>query len=342
MLHASTQKLIVTLYALTEAGEIAWKEGERETAILETEGYTVEVRGDPPTIRLLRSDGRELERADPSDLADIPWPGSQDTFAARVTALAASANRIARGAELAISKILTSLSAPPKSTAEPGQPDARIAPPALASENPEADTAVERALAFQPEATHSESPRSEPLKPTPLAAATAIHAGEPAAIDARPEPAPEIDAVDSGRGVLVVDSEAVSEITRFDEARAIEAGPEIALRPALVPAQTEETLLEESLPDPSEEPAARPEAGPGRGGKVFGATASFAQTSRPASVTMSASPAFAGGGKTSPTRSEPILSPAPAPAAKPASAQSALERMPEPVGAGPDIYKPWS
>ena len=77
MLHPSTQQLIRKLCELTDAGHIAWKEGERQSSRFDSEGYVVEVEAEPPTLRLLRGDGRELERADAADLAATAWPDGQ-------------------------------------------------------------------------------------------------------------------------------------------------------------------------------------------------------------------------------------------------------------------------
>lgn len=122
MLHASTQQLIRKLYELTNAGSLAWTEGERETSRLETEGYVVEVMASPPALRLLRADGRELETATPEDLAAVAWPSGDGTYATRVTEMAARARRIARGAEQAIATILSSLSAPAMKAAGDSSP----------------------------------------------------------------------------------------------------------------------------------------------------------------------------------------------------------------------------
>jgi hypothetical protein len=112
MLHASTQQLIRKLYELTSAGNLAWAEGAPGSSRLETEGYVVEIAAAPPTLRLLRADGRELETATPDDLAEVAWPSGDGTYATRVTEMAGRANRIALGAEQAIATILSALSAP--------------------------------------------------------------------------------------------------------------------------------------------------------------------------------------------------------------------------------------
>jgi hypothetical protein len=129
MLHPSTQQLIRKLCELTDAGHIAWKEGERNCSRFESEGYVVEVMAEPPTLRLLRGDGRELERADAADLAATAWPDGKGAYATHVADMAEKAHRVARGAEAAIARILTSLSAPAKLDAPPAPPPHAAPPP---------------------------------------------------------------------------------------------------------------------------------------------------------------------------------------------------------------------
>lgn len=112
MLHASTQQLIRTLRELTESGSLAWKIGDQETSRLETEGYIVEVAPSPPSLRLLRADGRELETATADDLAAVAWPNGDGTYALHVAAMAARASRIARGAVQPTATVMSSIPAP--------------------------------------------------------------------------------------------------------------------------------------------------------------------------------------------------------------------------------------
>jgi len=120
MLHASTQQLIRKLHELTSADSLAWTEGEQGAVRLETEGYVVEIAAAPPSLRLLRADGRELETAPSDVLAAVTWPSGDGTYATRVTEMASRAQRIALGAEQAIATILSSLSPPQtKLAAEP-------------------------------------------------------------------------------------------------------------------------------------------------------------------------------------------------------------------------------
>jgi hypothetical protein len=129
MLHPSTQQLIRKLCELTDAGHISWKEGERNSSRFESEGYVVEVEAEPPALRLLRGDGRELERANAVDLAATAWPDGEGTYATHVADMAEKAHRVARGAEAAIARILTSLSAPAKHDTPPAPPPHAVPPP---------------------------------------------------------------------------------------------------------------------------------------------------------------------------------------------------------------------
>lgn len=118
MLHDSTQRLILKLCEMTDRGEIAWRESagaEAEVSIYDTEGYAVEVKAVPPGLRILRADGREVERVDDGDLESAPWPLGPGTFATNVQAMAVRAHRVARGAEAAIASILSALASPPRS-----------------------------------------------------------------------------------------------------------------------------------------------------------------------------------------------------------------------------------
>lgn len=116
MLHASTQNLIRKLCDITEHGEAPWTEGQDGACWFETDGYRIEVKADPPTLRILQAGGREVESADAGSLASTPYsdePGI--TFADRVRRMGNNARRIARGADAAISTILSALSNPPRS-----------------------------------------------------------------------------------------------------------------------------------------------------------------------------------------------------------------------------------
>lgn len=68
MLHKSTQKLIQKLWELSARGDIPWRASGDAAWAFDTEGYVVEVRDDPSELRILRHDGREIERANVEQL----------------------------------------------------------------------------------------------------------------------------------------------------------------------------------------------------------------------------------------------------------------------------------
>jgi hypothetical protein len=142
MLHASTQKLIIKLCELTALGDIQWREGRNGAVMLETEGYIVEAEGQPAKVRVLNADGAELEHADTDQLA-AAWPDGEGSFAEHVATMVLQAHRLARGTDHAISRILSSLSAP--QVAVPA-PEAGARP---LSENggPESEAAMAAAVA---------------------------------------------------------------------------------------------------------------------------------------------------------------------------------------------------
>ena len=356
MLHASTQKLIVKLCELTEAGHIAWKQGEGKVRRFETEGYVVEVEGRPPTLRLLHSDGRELERTDEADLAAQPWPDGNGTFASQITMMADRADRIARGAELAISRILSSLSAPPKSAPyEPfaGAPQAAAAtdrppPPAphtMPGPPPDpvaSDTALDRVLAVEPLPQRTIEPVAQEPEPVIIESETAAVVGKPETGD---------EAIEAAAAEA---SEAAIE-TPASETQA--ADPQ----PVIIEAET--VAIAAQPADPPRPQGQTPSLAPGpvspasipRPQQTFGAITSFARPREiPAAPGLpmalspkpfSTSPLFFGVNQMSrePTRPEPEPPPVPPPTAKPVPpAPPAAERKPQPTITGPDIYKPWS
>lgn len=227
MLHTSTQQLIRKLHELTAAGALAWKEGEGETSRLETEGYIVEIKGDPATLRLLRGDGRELERADAAELASEKWPEGDGTYATRLTEMSAKARRIAGGAEQAIAKILTSLSAPPKTVAAKpaaifGQTKSFVtpakAPAPPAPPKPPAPAPAPMAAAPAPTPPPPEPPPSPPVAAAPAPASP-------------PKPAPETAPIIQGFSARQVQQ--VETTTPADVHRALAA---VAPKPAPAPA----------------------------------------------------------------------------------------------------------
>ena len=184
MLHPSTQQLIRKLCELTDSGAIEWKEGDNQRSFFETEGYVVEIHDDPPGIRLLRDDGHELEAANADDLS-APWGEGDGTYATHVADMARRAGRIARGAETAIAKILSSLSAPPKKQPEPElEPEPAALAFAAVSQKPTYSvSASESAAAIAAVSADLESQRRKvaedpPLSHTPPEAPVVIVAPE--------------------------------------------------------------------------------------------------------------------------------------------------------------------
>ncbi len=167
MLHASTQQLIRKLCELTEAGALNWKEGEGQCSVFETEGYVVEIQPEPASVRLLRADGHELERADATDLA-TPWGEGDGTYAMHVADMARHASRIARGAETAIAKILSSLSAPPKKQPEPEPEPAALAFAFAEDKPPHSVRAGESAAAIAAVTADLESQRKQVAEAPPV------------------------------------------------------------------------------------------------------------------------------------------------------------------------------
>src|SRR5262245_31884559 len=198
MLHASTQQLIRKICELTKSGDIVWKEGQEGRCRFETEGYQIEVAEEPPLVRLLSPEGRELEKAEAADLA-ISWPGGDGTFATHVADMARRAHRVARGAEQAISKILSSLSAPPKKSYAPepeptpaaiefDAPVARKPQPVSAAESAasiaalNADMVSQRRQPEPPPAPHAPpDPVAPPQAQTAVEAVLAVEASAPEA-----------------------------------------------------------------------------------------------------------------------------------------------------------------
>jgi hypothetical protein len=156
MLHASTQKLIIKLCELTALGDIQWREGRDGAVVFETEGYAVEIEGQPAKLRVLNSDGDALEHVDADVLAAAPWPSGDGSFADHVSTMATQARRLARGTDHAISRILSSLSAPPAARIEAAEE------PALSTTGgPESEAAIAAAvadMAVRPDPSPEETP----------------------------------------------------------------------------------------------------------------------------------------------------------------------------------------
>jgi hypothetical protein len=352
MLHSSTQKLIYKLCDLTASGAIAWKEDDRGRVVFETEGYLVEVEADPPGVRLLHADGRELDYTGEADLAATPWPDGNGNYATHVADMARRANRIARGAEHAISKILSSLSAPPQKAAEPEPISA-----ALEFDSPETRQPPE---AEPPPASHSVADAPPASTIHPPHAETAIAA----VLAAEPAPPMKENAAEAVVESPPVEPETETTVEAAEEELPLEEAPlpgPVAAQPQLVEIAT----IAAKVPAPE-----RPRSIPPR--SLFGETPSFARPTiqkpaprpePPAVTKVTSTGLFITGfsattrqtvrGELPAERPEPAPQPVPAPVAQaPVPKLEPPAPKPEPpaprprletaMASGADIYKPWS
>lgn len=303
MLHASTQQLIRKLCELTEAGSINWKEGKGQTSILETEGYVVEIQPEPPSVRLLRENGQELESADASDL-EAPWGNNEGTFGDHVADMARRANRYARGAETAIAKILSSLSAPPKKQVEPEPEPAALAFAATDVKPAHIVPASESAAAIAAVNADLESQRRKAKEDPPVSHSVA----EAPAPQISPETETAIDRV------LAVQPPVIVEAVKEDSAlpSPVVAPPVEAPKPPPIAAPRPAPALPEVADAAPAQPAPEP---------VHAKPAQFAPVARPAAQPAPAPVAKAEFGAIEGfSRAQPVAAapPAAAAAAKPA------------------------
>lgn len=326
MLHTSTQKLIQKICELTESGDIVWKEAPEGRCRFETEGYQIEVAEEPPLVRLLSPEGRELEKAEAADLA-IAWPGGDGTFATHVSDMARRAHRVARGAEQAISRILSSLSAPPKKTVAPEPEPVPAAiefdPPVVRKPQPvsAAESAASIAALNADMVSQRRQPEPPPAPHTPPA----------------PQPAPL-----AAFGPALRRQTAVEAVLSA-EASAPEAEPAIA-------AAEEELPLEGAPPPAAWRPQPQPAPPPAQAAAALGQPRPSAPLAKPVSNLFMTG--FSAVTRPAP-RPEPQPAPPPAPIAKAApeppqpaapAPQPEPPRAPEmarPQRTGQDIYKPW-
>lgn len=108
MIHPSTRKLIDRLHEMTLQSRIDWAEGDEGAIIYDTEGYRVTLTDGPKEIRLSDTAGKELETVSEEALAATMTDEGQ-SYADLMASMHLEAGRIARGTELAISKVLAGL-----------------------------------------------------------------------------------------------------------------------------------------------------------------------------------------------------------------------------------------
>ncbi|MEQ9317483.1 MAG: hypothetical protein RLN72_16660 [Henriciella sp.] len=109
MLHASTQKLIDRLAAMTAQNKIDWIEKDNGEVIYATEGYVVRLTAEPPRVLLTTEAGKPLEDATSTLLKSAPHADG-GTYGDLVASITRQAYREARGTEDAINTLLAGLS----------------------------------------------------------------------------------------------------------------------------------------------------------------------------------------------------------------------------------------
>ncbi|MEZ5986530.1 MAG: hypothetical protein R3B94_11330 [Hyphomonas sp.] len=108
MLHPSTKRLIDKLDEMTRKQRVGWQESDDGAVRHDTEGYRVTLTAAPHALLLTDTQGREIETCSPEDFV-----GETDAtgrpYAEFIEDLYREAHRHARGAEKAISALLSSL-----------------------------------------------------------------------------------------------------------------------------------------------------------------------------------------------------------------------------------------
>ncbi len=167
MLHSSTKKLIDRLAEMTELGKLDWTEGDDGNIIYSTEGYSVVLSSAADQIVITSIDGKELERAEASELS-VSQNDAGQSYSEVVATMTSEATRIALGTETAISTLLAGMEEPAAVETEPE--------PEMAADAPE--DAINEASALAEEAPE----------------AVEAEAAEEAAAETETEPEPEIEA----------------------------------------------------------------------------------------------------------------------------------------------------
>lgn len=108
MLHPSTKKLIDRLAEMTERGKLKWEEGENDTVVYATEGYSVALTTAPDELIITSKEGKQLERADEAELAEATTE-TGGSYTEVVANMKREASRVARGTEAAISTLLAGI-----------------------------------------------------------------------------------------------------------------------------------------------------------------------------------------------------------------------------------------
>ncbi len=336
MLHPSTKRLIDKLDEMTRKQRVGWEESDNGAIKHDTEGYRVTLTAAPHSLLLTDTLGREIETCSPEDFAGETDANGQP-YADFIEALYREAHRHARGAEKAISALLSSLDeadsedvaeadmAPP--LAEPerfehAEDEGDESYPLADHELPEPEyegqadmKAAIAAMADQMSADPAPEPEQEPaVEPPAMPAVSAPQADAPAPEpEPEPEPIPEPEpyapfagSADTARPYAVA--------AEFAAPAASDTAP-FAEAPAADPEPASETP---AAAEPEDEPASRPV--PVFGSALFG--------NGPNDLT----PYREVDAETAPeTVPEAISDPAPEPAPAPEPEQEPEPGQPEPV-----------
>lgn len=108
MLHPSTKRLIDKLDEMTRKQRVGWEESDNGSIKHDTEGYRVTLTAAPHSLLLTDTLGREIETCTPEDFAG-ETDASGRPYTEFVEEMYREAHRHARGAEKAISALLSSL-----------------------------------------------------------------------------------------------------------------------------------------------------------------------------------------------------------------------------------------
>lgn len=283
MLHPSTKRLIDKLFEKTAEQAIEWTEGEDNAVVYDTEGYRVALMEEPRDVVLYDPLGKELERATHEDLSGAQAADGQ-TYADLLSAMLIEAQRIARGAEQAIERVLAGLDktdkggalgmvvAPaPEAVSEPEAEPVEAAEPipqatdetTLISE-PDVELAVHR-LADEvnnsdPASSAPEEPQEE-LQPVPLGGIGMIagFSGTVQVEDAPSEPSPFEPSPFAEETVTPVIEDSAPTGTQIDASpEAIEEANTVLLDPFA--AQTGSDVSEQGASAPDDKPAAPEES----------------------------------------------------------------------------------
>ena len=226
MLHPSTKRLIDKLDEMTRKQRVSWEESENDSVKHDTEGYRVTVTAAPHSLLLTDTQGREIETCTPDDFSGETDANGRP-YSEFIEDLYREAHRHARGAEKAISALLSSLD---EAEAEDG-----------------AEPETDEALATQESFEHPEDQGDEsfPLEDHEL-------------------PEPEYEGQAEMQAAIATMADQMSgvpeAVTEISEPAELEAAPEPEQEPVVEPpAMPAFSATPEEAPEPEPEPELEPE-----------------------------------------------------------------------------------